>query len=42
LLRSADGLTIEIVDVTVDRPSVADLYPPDSPFYRVYDGGSRD
>jgi hypothetical protein len=41
LLRSADGLTIEIVDVTVDRPSVADLYPPDSPFYRVYDGGSR-
>jgi hypothetical protein len=33
-LINGRGLAIEIVDVTVDRPNVSDLYPPDSPYFR--------
>jgi hypothetical protein len=33
-LISGRGLAIEIVDVTVDRPHVSDLYPRDSPYFR--------
>jgi hypothetical protein len=34
MLISPYGLKIEIVDVSVDRPRVADLYPVTSPFHR--------
>jgi Glyoxalase/Bleomycin resistance protein/Dioxygenase superfamily len=33
-LSNGRGLAIEIVDVTVDRPHVSDLYPHDSPYFR--------
>jgi hypothetical protein len=33
-LINGRGLAIEIVDVTVDRPHVSDLYPHDSPYFR--------
>lgn len=41
-LVNGRGLAIEIVDVTVDRPYVSDLYPHDSPYFRpaVRPGGA--
>lgn len=33
-LVNGRGLAIEIVDVTMERPYVSDLYPPDSPYFR--------
>jgi hypothetical protein len=43
-LKSPYGLAVELVDVTIDRPRVADLYPRDSRFYRAYvvDSGLND
>jgi hypothetical protein len=41
-LTNGRGLAIEIVDVSVDRPHVSDLYPHDSPYFRPAIPARRD